>query len=107
MPFIYLPGERSWAETWRKDQKRQPTNGQKSFSPLNGHKIVEVTVLPIQRFALRKNYVFVDVIKYIYKGNRMAPTNAEFLKGIIYEGFLVIALEAVTFKKVEWNSSLK
>jgi hypothetical protein len=68
---------------------------------------MEVTVLPIQRFALRKSYVFVDVIKYICKGNRMTPTNAEFIKRIIYEGFLVIALEAVTFKKVEWNSSLK
>jgi hypothetical protein len=99
MPFIYLLGERSWAETWRTDRKRQPTNGQKTGSPLNGHKIVEVTVLPIQRFALRKSYVFVDVIKYICKGNRMAPTNAEFIKRIIYEGFLVIALEAVTFKE--------
>jgi hypothetical protein len=56
---------------------------------------VEVTVLPIQRFALRKNYVFVDVIKYIYKGNRMAPTNAEFMKGIIHEEFLGIALGAL------------
>jgi hypothetical protein len=37
----------------------------------------------------------------------MAPTNAEFIKRIIYEGFLVIALEAVTFKKIEWNYSLK
>jgi hypothetical protein len=27
-PFIYLLGERSWAETWRKERKRQPTNGQ-------------------------------------------------------------------------------
>jgi hypothetical protein len=77
------------------------------MQPTNGHKIVEVTVLPIQRFALRKSYVFVDVIKYICKGNRMAPTNAEFIKRIIYEGFLVIALEVVTFKIVGWNSSLK
>jgi hypothetical protein len=107
MPFIYLLGEGSWAETWRKDQIRQPTNGQKSCSPLNGHKIVEVTVLPIQRFTLRKSYGFIDVIKYIYKGNRMAPTNAELIERVIYEGFLVIALGAVTFKKVEWNSSLK
>jgi hypothetical protein len=60
---------------------------------------VKVTVLPIKRFALMKSHVFVDVIKYIYKGKRMAPTNAE--------GFLVIALGAVTFKNIEWSSSLK
>jgi hypothetical protein len=29
-PPIYLLGEGSWAQTWRKEQKRQPTNGQKS-----------------------------------------------------------------------------
>jgi hypothetical protein len=29
-PYIYLLGEGSWAETWRKERKRQPTNGQKS-----------------------------------------------------------------------------
>jgi hypothetical protein len=28
-PFIYLLREGSWAETWRKERKRQPTNGQK------------------------------------------------------------------------------
>jgi hypothetical protein len=27
---IYLLGEGSWAEMWRKERKRQPTNGQKS-----------------------------------------------------------------------------
>jgi hypothetical protein len=29
----------------------------------------------------------------------MAPTKAEFIKGIIYKGFLVTALGAVDFKK--------
>jgi hypothetical protein len=62
---------------------------------------MEVTVLPIQRFALRKSYVFVDIIKYIYKGNRMARTNAEFIKRIICEGFLIIALGTVTFEKYQ------
>jgi hypothetical protein len=28
--FIYLLGERTWAETWRKKRKRQPTNGQEN-----------------------------------------------------------------------------
>jgi hypothetical protein len=28
--YIYLLGEGSWAETWCKERKRQPTNGQKS-----------------------------------------------------------------------------
>jgi hypothetical protein len=28
-PFIYLPGEGLWAETWRKGQKQQPTNDKK------------------------------------------------------------------------------
>jgi hypothetical protein len=41
-PFIYLLGEGSWAETWRKERKRQPTNGQK---------IAKITVLPTKRFA--------------------------------------------------------
>ena len=77
------------------------------IGPLNGQKIVEVTVLPIQWFALEKSYGLVDIIKNIYKGNRMAPTNAELIKRIIDERFLVIALGAVTFKNVEWNSSLK
>jgi hypothetical protein len=77
------------------------------MQPTNGQKIVKVTVLPIKRFALMKSYVFIDVIKYIYKGKRMASTNAELIKRIIYEGFLVIALGAVTFKNIEWNSSLK
>jgi hypothetical protein len=46
-----------------------------------------------------KSYVFIDVIKYIYKGKRMAPTNKEVIKRIICAGFLIIALGAVTFKK--------
>jgi hypothetical protein len=28
--FIYLLGEGTWAETWRKERKRQPTNGQEN-----------------------------------------------------------------------------
>jgi hypothetical protein len=63
MPFIYLLGEGSWAETWRKDQKWQPTNGQKSCGPSNGHKIAEVTVLSIQQYALVKSYIIIDAIK--------------------------------------------
>jgi hypothetical protein len=34
----------------------------------------------------------------------MASTNAEFIKRIICEGFFIIALGAVTFKDIEWNS---
>jgi hypothetical protein len=69
---------------------------------------MKVTVLPIQRFALIKSYVFIDVIKNIYiKGKRMAPTNIELMERIIYEGFLVIALGAVTCKSTEGNSSLR
>jgi hypothetical protein len=30
-PFIYLLGEGTWAETWRKERKRQPTNGQRDI----------------------------------------------------------------------------
>jgi hypothetical protein len=26
-PLIYLPDEGTWAETWRKERKRYPTNG--------------------------------------------------------------------------------
>jgi hypothetical protein len=60
---------------------------------------VEVTVLPIQRFALEKSYGLVDVIKNIYKGNRMAPTNAEFIKRIIYERFFGYSLGGCYFQK--------
>jgi hypothetical protein len=28
--LIYLLGEGTWAETWRKERKRQPTNGQEN-----------------------------------------------------------------------------
>jgi hypothetical protein len=27
-PLIYLLGEGMWAETWRKERKRHPTNGE-------------------------------------------------------------------------------
>jgi hypothetical protein len=55
-----------------------------------------------------KSYIFIDVIKNIFiKGKRMAPTNTELVERIIYEGFLVIALGAVTCKSIEWNSSLR
>jgi hypothetical protein len=39
-----------------------------------------------------RSYVFIDVIKYIYNGKRMAPTNAEFIKRIICEGFFDYSL---------------
>jgi hypothetical protein len=94
MPFIYLLGEGSWAETWRKDRKRQPTNGQKPCSPLNGQKLVKVTLLPIKWSALVKSYVFIDVIK----GNRMAPTNAELIKMIICEEFFDYSLGGCYFR---------
>jgi hypothetical protein len=69
---------------------------------------VKVTVLPIQRFALMKSYVFIDVVKSIYiKGKRVAPTNTELIKRIIYEEFLGIALGVVTCKSIEWNSLLQ
>jgi hypothetical protein len=42
-PLIYLLGEGTWAETWRKKRKRQPTNGQGKY---------KITALPTKRFAL-------------------------------------------------------
>jgi hypothetical protein len=60
---------------------------------------MKVTVLPIKRFALMKSDVFIDVIKHIYKGNRMASTSNEFIQRIICAGFLVTALGVVTLKK--------
>jgi hypothetical protein len=100
MPFIYLLEEGLWAETWRKDQKRQPTNGKKSCSPLNGQKIVKVTVIPIKRFALMKSYIFIDVIK----GNRMALTNAELIKRIICEEFFDYSLGGCYFRRLSISS---
>jgi hypothetical protein len=37
----------------------------------------------------------------------MAPTNAELIKGIICEGFFIIALGLLLVKNIKWNSSLK
>jgi hypothetical protein len=46
-PFIYLLGEGTWAETWRKERKRQPTNGQENTKlpcyPRNGSRSIRVT----------------------------------------------------------------
>jgi hypothetical protein len=37
----------------------------------------------------------------------MAPKNAKFIEKIICEGFSIIALGAITFKDIEWNSLLE
>jgi hypothetical protein len=42
-PLIYLLGEGTWADTWRKERKRQPTNGQGKY---------KITALPRKWFAL-------------------------------------------------------
>jgi hypothetical protein len=42
-PLIYLLSEGMWAHTWRKERKRQPTNGQGKY---------KITALPTKRFAL-------------------------------------------------------
>jgi hypothetical protein len=42
-PLIYLLGEGTWAETWRTERKRQPTNGRGEY---------KITALPMQWFAL-------------------------------------------------------
>jgi hypothetical protein len=47
-PFIYLLGEGTWAETWRKERKRQPTNGQRN---------TKITALPMKWYALSKDDV--------------------------------------------------
>jgi hypothetical protein len=47
-PFMYLFGEGTWAETWQKKSKRQPTNGQRN---------IKITVLPMKRYALSKDDV--------------------------------------------------
>jgi hypothetical protein len=41
-PLIYLLGEGTWADTWRKEWKRQPTNEQRKY---------KITALPTKRFA--------------------------------------------------------
>jgi hypothetical protein len=46
--FIYLLGEGTWAVTWRKERKRQPTNGQRN---------IKITALPMKRYALSKDDV--------------------------------------------------
>jgi hypothetical protein len=47
-PFIYLLGEGMWAETWRKERKRQPTNRQRN---------TKITALPMKRYTLSKDDV--------------------------------------------------
>jgi hypothetical protein len=47
-PFIYLLGEGTWAATWRKERKRQPTNGQRN---------IKITALPMKWYALSKDDV--------------------------------------------------
>jgi hypothetical protein len=47
-PFIYLLSEGTWAEMWRKERKRQPTNGQRNK---------KITALPMRRYALSKDDV--------------------------------------------------
>jgi hypothetical protein len=47
-PFIYLLNEGTWAATWRKERKRQPTNGQRK---------TKITALPMKRYALSKDDV--------------------------------------------------
>jgi hypothetical protein len=47
-PFIYLLGEGTWAATWQKEWKRQPTNGQRN---------TKITALPMKRYALSKDDV--------------------------------------------------
>jgi hypothetical protein len=46
-PFIYLLGEGTWAETWRKERKRQPNDGQENTKlpryPQNGSRSIRVT----------------------------------------------------------------
>jgi hypothetical protein len=46
-PFIYLLGEGTWAETWRKEQKWQPTNGHENTKlpcyPRNGLRSLRLT----------------------------------------------------------------
>jgi hypothetical protein len=42
-PLIYLLGEGTWADTWRKERKRQPTNGQGKY---------KITALPTKWFVL-------------------------------------------------------
>jgi hypothetical protein len=45
-PLIYLLGEGTWAKTWRKEQKRQPTNGQENTKlphyPRSGLRLIRV-----------------------------------------------------------------
>jgi hypothetical protein len=47
-PFIYLLDEGTWAETWRKERKRQPTYGQRN---------TKITMLPMKLYALSKGDV--------------------------------------------------
>jgi hypothetical protein len=82
-------------------------------SPVTVKKIMKVTVLPIQWFALMKSHVFINVIKNIYiKGKRMAPTNLS--KGLYMKDLwsqpwgLSLAKDRMELfiEVVDWNSTI-
>jgi hypothetical protein len=43
----------------------------------------------------------------MYEGKMMAQTNAEFLQRSYVKDFLIMALGAVLFENIEWNSLLQ
>jgi hypothetical protein len=61
-PLIYLLGKGTWAETWRQERKRQPTNGRGKY---------KITALPTKRFALSlsdvSRNVVIDIMKKIQR----------------------------------------
>jgi hypothetical protein len=69
---------------------------------------MKITVLPIQWLALRKSDIFIDIITNIYiRRKKDGADKCRISTKIICAGFLIIALGAVTFKNIEWNSLLQ
>jgi hypothetical protein len=54
LPLIKLPDEGTWAEMWRKKQKRQPTNGQENY---------KINVLAKSNVSAQSNHKQSDSIK--------------------------------------------
>jgi hypothetical protein len=67
-PLIWLPGTRTWAETWRKEQKRQSTNGQRNY---------KITALPTQRSALSQCDVQRDSATDVMSSCRMKDNTTD------------------------------
>jgi hypothetical protein len=54
-----------------------------------------------------KSYVFIDVIRNIYREKELRLRTLEFIKEVAYEGFLKLRALGAVGVSIEWSLSLK